>query len=106
MAGATTAAPVRSQNPAPSAGTDYHPVTPAYRIVTAYKPEGKLGLPGLYPGRVVQTGAESSIDERTDRVDREVLHRMVVRGMRELTGAPDPTAAWKVFFERGDRVAI
>jgi uncharacterized protein (DUF362 family) len=103
---AGTAAPAKPQNPAASASTDYHPTTPAYRIVTSYKPEGKLGMPGLYRGKVVQAGAESAIDEHTDRIDRDVLRQMVVRGMCELTGAPDATAAWKVFFDPGDRVAI
>jgi uncharacterized protein (DUF362 family) len=105
-AGAAGAAPGRAQNPLSSAATDYHPTTPNYRIVTSYKPEGKLGMPGLYPGKVVEMASESCIDERTDRVDRNVLRRMVSRGMSELTGAPDATAAWRVFFQPGDRVAI
>jgi uncharacterized protein (DUF362 family) len=104
VAGAATVAPASPQKPGD--GTDYHPVTPTYRIVSGYKPEGKLGMPGLYPGRVAEVESEASISEQTDRIDREVLSKMVARGMKELTGAPDLTAAWKVFFEPGDRVAI
>jgi uncharacterized protein (DUF362 family) len=104
VAGAVTAVPASPQKPGSS--TEYHPVTPSYRIVSSYKPEGKLGMPGLYPGRVAEVGSEASISEQTDRIDRDILGKMVARGMTELTGAPDSTAAWKVFFEPGDRVAI
>lgn len=84
----------------------YHLVPPKYKIVTSYKPEGKMGMPGLYPGKLAEVRSENSISETTDRVNREAVRKMIDQGMRQLTGAPDLTAAWKVFFEPGDRVAI
>jgi uncharacterized protein (DUF362 family) len=104
VVGAVTAVPASPA--APGRSVEYHPVAPNYKIVTSYQPEGKLGMPGLYPRKVAEVGSEAAISEQTDRVDREVLRKMVARGMTELTGAPDPTAAWKVFFSPGDRVAI
>src|SRR5258708_31295815 len=77
----------------------YHLTPPKYKIVSPYKPEGKLGAPGLFPGVVAEIKSERSISSETDRVDRAVLHTMVEHGMKSLTGAPDLTAAWKVFFE-------
>jgi uncharacterized protein (DUF362 family) len=87
----------------PPTGTE---TPPPYKIITPYKPQGKMGAPGLYPGQVVEVASESSIDEKTDRINREVLRKMVERGMRELTGARTLADAWKTFFAPGDRVAI
>jgi uncharacterized protein (DUF362 family) len=88
------------------ADKSYHLTTPIYKIVSSYKPEGKLGAPGLFPGKVAEVKSEQSISTETDRVDRAVLHKMVERGMTSLTGAPDLVSSWKTFFEPGDRVAI
>lgn len=65
-----------------------------------------MGMPGLYPGRITEVRSDAVISEKTDRVDRDALGRLVKRGMTELTGAPDLASAWRVFFEPGDRVAI
>ncbi|MBK5290894.1 MAG: DUF362 domain-containing protein [Acidobacteriia bacterium] len=64
----------------------------------------RLSMPGLYRGRVVSVRHPGSIIE--DRFQAEPIRRMMDRGMRELTGAPDSQAAWKVFFEPGDVVGI
>ncbi len=103
------AAAVAGAAPAPAAAAPVPPGTetpPPYKVVTPYKPQGKMGAPGLYPGQVVEIGSESSIDEKTDRINRDALRKMVDRGMKELTGAASLAAAWKVFFAPGDRVAI
>ncbi|MBM3813216.1 MAG: DUF362 domain-containing protein [Acidimicrobiia bacterium] len=55
----------------------------------------RLSMPGLFRGRVV------AVHHPADAVPA-----MFERGMRELTGAPDKTAAWKLFFEPGDVVGI
>jgi len=102
---AASSAQNRDADPA-EADKSYHLTPPKYKIVSSYKPEGKLGAPGLFPGVVAEVKSERSISTETDRVDRAVLHTMVERGMKSLTGAPDLVSAWKMFFEPGDRVAI
>jgi len=80
--------------------------------VSASEPEAKaprarpgaLGLPGPYPGRVVEVRNPRMITNGVK--DREAIKENVARGMRELTGADDAVEAWRTFFEPGDVVAI
>ncbi|MFB3827017.1 MAG: DUF362 domain-containing protein [Bryobacteraceae bacterium] len=65
---------------------------------------GKLGIPGPYPGRVIAVTHPASI--LAGKYQREPVRAMLCRGMMELTGAPDPQAAWRRFFEPGDVVGI
>jgi Domain of unknown function (DUF362) len=65
---------------------------------------GKLGAPGLYPGRVVEVKNPAMI--RNGARSREAVKATLDRGLKELTGAPDATAAWRKFFEPGDVVGI
>jgi uncharacterized protein (DUF362 family) len=65
---------------------------------------GTLGLPGPYPGRVVEARNPRMIQNGTK--DRQAIKETLARGMRELTGADDATGAWRSFFEPGDVVAI
>ena len=64
----------------------------------------KLGIPGPYRGRVV--GVQHPASVITGAYQREAVRAMVRKGMMELTGAPDPVAAWRVFVEPGDVVGI
>jgi uncharacterized protein (DUF362 family) len=64
----------------------------------------KLGIPGLYPGRVVSVQHPGGIV--SGRYQRGAVRDMVRKGMMELTGAPSSTDAWRVFFQRGDVVGI
>lgn len=64
----------------------------------------RLGMPGLYPGRVVTVSHPGSILEGKFRA--EPIRRMLDEGMIELTDAEDATQAWRQFFERGDVVGI
>ncbi len=64
----------------------------------------KLSMPGLYRGRVVSVRHPGAVVG--EAYQAEPIGRMMERGMRELTGAPDLRAAWKVFFEPGDVVGI
>lgn len=64
----------------------------------------RLGMPGLYPGRVVAVSHPSSILE--GRFQEKPIRRMLDEGMTELTDAEDATQAWRRFFERGDVVGI
>src|SRR4051812_32025182 len=65
---------------------------------------GKLGLPGPYPGRVIEVRNPRMIKGGVK--DREAIGQTVARGMRELTGAGDAVEAWRTFFEPGDVVGI
>jgi len=58
----------------------------------------------LYRGRVVSVRDETSIV--SGAYQAEPVRQMMRRGMTELTGASDVTAAWKQFVEPGDVVGI
>ncbi|MBI1895814.1 MAG: DUF362 domain-containing protein [Acidobacteria bacterium] len=64
----------------------------------------KWSMPGLHPGRVVAVNHPGSIV--SGQYQQAAVSEMIRRGMMELTGAPDLTAAWKQFFEPGDVVGI
>ena len=73
---------------------------------TGVTPEStrSLGVPGPYPGRVVEVRNPGMIVEGTKH--REAIKAAVDRGMTELTGADDAQEAWRSFFEPGDVVGI
>lgn len=64
----------------------------------------RLGIPGLFPGRVVAVEDQKCI--RRDAYQTEPIRAMVDRGMCELTGAAKPADAWASFFSPGDVVGI
>lgn len=64
----------------------------------------KWGIPGPYPGRVVEVRNPRMIKDGVK--DRAAIHSTVARGMKELTGATDEVEAWRSFFEPGDVVGI
>jgi uncharacterized protein (DUF362 family) len=63
-----------------------------------------LGMPGLYPGRVVQVSAPHAIVG--NRVSQAVVASMIERGLKELTGEGSWRAAWAKFVEPSDVVGI
>lgn len=63
-----------------------------------------LGMPGLYPGRVVEVIDQRSIT--ANRVSQPVVRQMLERGMKELTGEPSLQSAWSKFIEPKDVVGI
>jgi uncharacterized protein (DUF362 family) len=63
-----------------------------------------LGIPGPFRGKVVEVRHPGSVISGV--YQREPVRAMVRRGMRELTGAPSSTEAWRYFFEPGDVVGI
>ncbi len=65
---------------------------------------GKLGLPGPYPGRVIEARNPAMIKDGVK--NREAIKATLARGMKELTGADDDVEAWRSFFEPGDVVGI
>ena len=50
-------------------------------------PNSKWGVPGPYPGRVIEVREPRMI--KNDVKNREAIHQAVGRGMKELTGATD-----------------
>lgn len=64
----------------------------------------RLSMPGLWRGRVVRVEHPQSIVAGKYRA--EPIGQMMARGMKELTGLADTTAAWKTMFGPGDVVGI
>ena len=67
-------------------------------------PDERLGIPGPYPGRVIEVRNSAMIKD--DVKNREAIEGSVSYGMKELTGADDAVQAWRSFFEPGDVVGI
>ena len=63
-----------------------------------------LGMPGLYPGRVVELSDARSIVG--NRVSQPLMRLMLEQGMKELTGESSTEAAWAKFVEPKDLVGI
>src|SRR2546427_6623181 len=70
----------------------------------AQDPRRGLGIPGPFPGRVIEVHHLGSVKGRS--FVREGVHDMVARGMKELAGAPDATEAWRFFFQPGEGVGV
>src|SRR5438270_3245089 len=68
-----------------------------------YKPS-PLGMPGLFPGRVMEIRDARAIVR--NRVSQPVVGRMLERAMKELTGEKSARDAWAKFIEPGDVVGI
>ncbi len=67
-------------------------------------PLSPLGMPGLFPGRVVDVFHPGSLIDR--RVSQEAVRAMVGEGMKALTGESVSRNAWGRLFTSADVVAI
>jgi len=76
----------------------------AASAASAQAPAARLGIPGPYPGRVVAVHHDGSISGA--QYQAEPVRHMIERGITELSGAPAPADAWRVFFQPGDVVGI
>jgi uncharacterized protein (DUF362 family) len=63
-----------------------------------------LGMPGLFPGRVVEVGDGRAIVG--NRVSQPIVHEMLERGLKELTGEKSAPVAWSKFVAPKDVVGI
>ncbi len=81
-------------------------VAPPYKIVNRFKPSAKPGIPGPYPGQVVRVASEKCIDSDSEKVDADVVRRMLSEGMRGLTGERSERSAWARFVKPEDVVGI
>ena len=79
---------------------------PVYKVVTHFKHEGNLGMPGPYPGKVVRVHAENSIDPAKAAVNRDLVRQMIATSIKELTGDATDDAAWARFITPKDIVGI
>lgn len=67
-------------------------------------PSSPLGMPGLYPGRVIEAYHSAGIVK--ERVSQPAIRDMVDAGMKALTGEPTGLDAWAKLFEPTDVVAV
>ncbi len=81
------------------------PAAPAIELhgLPGYK-TSPLGMPGLFPGRVVEVHDPNSIVH--NRVSQPVVRRMLEHAMKELTQEKSAGAAWAKFVEPNDIVGI
>ena len=63
-----------------------------------------LGMPGLFPGRVIEIRDPNAIVR--NRISQPIVHRMLERAMQDLTGEKSAQAAWAKFIEPNDVVGI
>lgn len=63
-----------------------------------------LGMPGLFPGRVVEARNAEAIQQ--NHVSQPAVRRMIDRALVELTGENSPRAAWARFVTPEDVVGI
>lgn len=67
-------------------------------------PSSPLGMPGLFPGRVVQTFHSGALVD--GRVHTPSVSAMLDAGMKSLTGESSAADGWARLFDRSDIVAI
>ena len=81
------------------------PIAPPVEVhgLPGYKPS-PLGMPGLFPGRVIEIRDPSAIVR--NRVSQPVVSHMLEHAMKELTGEKSARAAWAKFVESRDIVGI
>ena len=82
------------------------PDIPKYRIASKYKPAAIPGMPGPYPGRVVNVKSPRCLNEDGTKFNDEVIREIMERGMRALTGEAKTIDAWRQFIKPDDVVGI
>lgn len=91
---------------APGALAERGRVIPKYRVVSGYKTAAVPGMPGPYPGAVINVRSASSLSEDGLKINAGVVREMMARGMRELTGEKAVIDAWRRFITPDDVVGI
>ena len=95
---------IEGLDPMVRADTAQPPVPPIeLHGLPGYKPSS-LGLPGLFPGRVVEVRDPAAIVH--NRVSQPAVRRLLDQAMKELTGEGSGAAAWAKFVEPRDIVGI
>ena len=89
----------------PAYGQDLIPPAPPIHITEpAGSHRSPLGMPGLFPGRVVEIADSRAIV--SNRVSQPLIRRMLDQSLRELTGTSDVREAWSKFIGPKDVVGI
>ncbi|MDX2030253.1 MAG: DUF362 domain-containing protein [Blastocatellia bacterium] len=91
---------------APGALMERGRVIPRYRVVSGYKAAAAPGMPGPYPGTVINVRSAASLSEDGLKINAGVVREMMARGMRELTGEKADLDAWRRFITPDDVVGI
>jgi hypothetical protein len=73
--------------------------------VTPHKAPPVELMPGKYRGRVVEVHDPHAVSEQ-HVIDRNIVGKMLDRGMCEFTGADHPDEAWKTLFSPGEVIGI
>lgn len=82
-------------------------IIPDYKVVTSYRRSSSpLGMPGLYPGRVISVKSANCLDASGEHINSEIVAQMMTRGMTELTGDKDVRDSWRRFISPDDVVGI
>jgi len=81
------------------------PAVPAIELhgLPNYKPS-PLGMPGLFPGRVIEVRDQAAITN--NRVSQPVVRGLLRQAMKQLTGESSPRDAWAKFIQPNDIVGI
>jgi hypothetical protein len=66
---------------------------------------GEYGMPGPYPGQVVEVRHREAVSDYY-KINRNAVKHMMARGMCSLTGADHAQEAWRSLFQPGDVVGI
>ena len=91
---------------APAALAEARREVPKYSVVSGYRAAAVPGMPGPYPGTVINVRSAACLSEDGLRIDAEVVREMMARGMRELTGEKAVLDAWRRFITADDVVGI
>lgn len=89
--------------PAAQKGAE-RPLPPIKVHALSQRKPSPLGMPGLFPGRVVEVFDPEAMADH--RVSQPVVRHMLERGMLELTGENSVQAAWAKFLTPADVVGI
>ena len=89
----------------PMVRADSIPAVPPIELhgLPGYRPS-PLGMPGLFPGRVVEIGDAKAIVR--NRVSQPIVRRLLEQAMKELTGEGSARDAWAKFIQPKDVVGI
>lgn len=89
----------------PAYSQDLIPPAPPIHVNEPASPvRSPLGMPGLFPGRVVEVADARAIVN--NRVSQPVVRAMLERALCELTGTHDLREAWSKFLQPNDTVGI
>lgn len=79
---------------------------PKYQVVSNFHPVPGQGMPGKYPGKVVDVHSEKSVNVANEIIDPEIVRKMMSEGMLALTGEKKLKDAWSHFIRKDDVVGI